>query len=438
MTAETHVLIKRINTALEEAGVGVRGRYRKIQDILEYAGAKNINNRIISNWVAEDAKNRYNPAGYDPSMQPIAATFDTMTKVKSLVSDFEANKPVSIQPEEVQDIRASLEAVLKKANHPLDDAYLADEFDVSPRRIRAEMEGLIDEGYPITQPEEGTYFWPKKAVPAQGLEVDIEESGEWRKFALISDTHGGSLHEQLQALHEFYDICERENVTQVFHAGDITHGLKVYPGQYMDLKPYWSYETQVGYVSRSYPYRKGITTHFICGNHDEDAVKRQSADPGRRLEKMRPHGDLKYVGMYNGMANYAGLRIMLNHGAGGMAYARSYKLQKMLERLPRWDTSRLPHILALGHYHISMFLPKYQSVDAYLPGAFEGRNNLLKRLGIYPAPSAWILECRIVNDQIVDSKHRIIHFENEDHGDDKPTVSLNAYGGTYTDDWDWD
>lgn len=338
---------------------------------------------------------------------------------------------VSVETEPVSgpagDTGKRIEKAMKAARGPVSVYDLADMLDCGPRTIRDRLEALIEGGYPVTEVSDGTYYWPSVPAPTEGKHAQIPESGQWRKFALIGDTHGGSAHEQLVALHEFYDLCVREGVQVVFHAGDITHGLQVYTGQYQDLKPIgWGYEEQSQYVARTYPRREGITTYFICGNHDEDATKHGAADPGNRIAAER--ADLKYLGMYTGTIDYEGLRVQLQHGSGGEAYSRSYKIQKLLERLPRVELFRHPHIMGMGHYHTFVMLPDYQSVDAFLVGAFEGRNNLLRRLGIYPTPGGWIMEARVDGERIVDMKFRVVKYTFEDK---HITESLLADGSAY-------
>ncbi len=292
---------------------------------------------------------------------------------------------------------------------PLTLGDLADQLDMAPRRAKETLEELRRASHPLVETEEG-FFIAQQPKPTAPRHTAIPETGQWRRFALISDTHGASRHEQSAALHEFYDTLVTEGVTHVFHAGDITHGRKVYPGIDHDIKVH-SYPGQVRHVVNSYPRREGITTYFICGNHDFDACKNDSEDPGIAIARERP--DMIYLGMYSGSIDYQGLRVQLQHGAGSPSYALSYKAQKYLEKLPR--NGDAPHVYGLGHYHAAMYLPSYQGVHAFLPGAFEGQNELLKRLGIYPVPSGWIIEARLDGDHVAEIKSRLLNYELE-HG----------------------
>ena len=77
------------------------------------------------------------------------------------------------------------------------------------------------------------------------------------------------------------------------------------------------------------------------------------------------------------------------HPSGGVAYARSYKVQKIVEQ---FSPQNKPHILFCGHYHITNHLPMYRNVEAFNVGAFEAQTPYLKRKGLYPSVSGLILK----------------------------------------------
>ena len=55
------------------------------------------------------------------------------------------------------------------------------------------------------------------------------------KFAIIGDTQIGSKYAQLTYLHEFYDLCKKEGIKSVYHAGDLVDGLKMRTGHEYEL-----------------------------------------------------------------------------------------------------------------------------------------------------------------------------------------------------------
>jgi len=82
------------------------------------------------------------------------------------------------------------------------------------------------------------------------------------------------------------------------------------------------------------------------------------------------------------------------HGAGGASYARSYKLQKIIEQLA---PEQKPHMLFLGHYHIQAHIPAYRNVEGYLIGCFQAQTPFLTRLGLQPTIGGLIVE--VITDE---------------------------------------
>lgn len=96
---------------------------------------------------------------------------------------------------------------------------------------------------------------------------------ETLKFAIMGDTQFGSKYAQITYLHDFYDLCAKEGIKDVYHTGDITDGLKMRPGHEYELYEVSADEMRDDVVN-NYPKRDGITTHFITGNHDASIYKR--------------------------------------------------------------------------------------------------------------------------------------------------------------------
>ena len=78
-----------------------------------------------------------------------------------------------------------------------------------------------------------------KRVMIQNTEPE-HYNGKWDgattiKFGIVSDTHFGSVYTQITHLHDFYDLCAKEGIKDVYHTGDITDGLKMRPGHEYEL-----------------------------------------------------------------------------------------------------------------------------------------------------------------------------------------------------------
>ena len=140
------------------------------------------------------------------------------------------------------------------------------------------------------------------------------------KFGLVSDTHLGSMFEELEFLKFAYKIFKREKIANVYHAGDIIEGGKIYRGQEYETK-YHGVDEQVDHCVKEYPQIEGITTYFIDGNHTLSFHNDAGVDVGEIISLYRK--DLVYVGKEEAnieLENKSGRCILrLVHPGGGTA-----------------------------------------------------------------------------------------------------------------------
>lgn len=196
------------------------------------------------------------------------------------------------------------------------------------------------------------------------------------EIGIISCTHLGSRAEQLTALNAYYDEIAERGISTVLHCGDLVDGDAHRRPDTLYGQHTHSATGQREYAIRAYPRRDGVTTHVNTGNHDEWWQSSSGYNIVAAIAERRP--DIKYEGRW--VADYVldgGLRVRMRHGTGGMSYARSYKLQKAMEQCPR-DQADSPHLLAIGHYHQTCWLPRYQGASCLLLGAFQGRTSYVK------------------------------------------------------------
>lgn len=226
------------------------------------------------------------------------------------------------------------------------------------------------------------YFVTKQAKQENyTFKLDIAPvCSDFYKIGIVSDTQIGSKFQQITHLDTFYQVCEACGVTTVFHCGDILDGEKVYKGQEYELFLHGA-DAQVDYCVKNYPSIEGITTYFICGNHDESLWKHGGIDIGKRISEKRK--DMVYKGFHGAFFGTDSIEnlIYLHHGAGGISYARSYRLQKLIEQIA---PERKPYFLLEGHFHVSCYLPAYRNVGALLLPCFQSQTPYLTRKGLYP------------------------------------------------------
>ena len=233
----------------------------------------------------------------------------------------------------------------------------------------------------------------KKRVVIQNQEPEIHTS-KWDgtdilRFAIMGDTQIGSKYTQLTYLHQFYDLCEREGIRNVYHTGDLTDGIKMRPGHEYELYEN-SADEMLDDVIANYPRRKGITTHFITGNHDASLYKHVGFDIGRAVAAAR--SDMRYLGRDCAVVNLTPkCTLELRHPWDGTAYAISYKTQKMIEAM---ESDSKPNILAVGHYHKAEYI-FYRNVHCLQTGCFQGQTPFTRGKGISVHMGGWLATVRV-------------------------------------------
>lgn len=208
------------------------------------------------------------------------------------------------------------------------------------------------------------------------------------RFALISDTHYGSLYHDTGALHSFLRYVAASGVTTVLHAGDVLEGEKMHFGQDRELSH--AGLTQQLEALAEFPHGLGLDVKFITGNHDICYVKASGVNVGQMIADAT---GWECLGDMYGEVSFdtpsGAYRVGLFHPRDGSAYAMSYKLQKIIEQ---WTGGKKPHMLVVGHYHKALSIPQYRNVHAVHPGCFQQQTPFMAGKGLAAHVGGWIVE----------------------------------------------
>lgn len=231
--------------------------------------------------------------------------------------------------------------------------------------------------------------------------VQVERRKDCRlRFAIVGDTHVGSLYVHAAALAGFYAHAKAEGVERVFHAGDVLDGHKVYRGQEFELRDI-GLEAQVRRLDDLAP--DDVQTSFITGNHDQSFKTAAGAPVGRLIEDAT---GWKFLGEEQARVEWqtpnGAFSLMLIHPGGGSSYALSYRPQKIVESL---EGGTKPDMLAIGHYHKADFIPSYRNVAALQTGTFQRQTPFMARQGLAAHVGGWIV------DVTVGDGHNVIRAE---------------------------
>jgi predicted phosphodiesterase len=201
------------------------------------------------------------------------------------------------------------------------------------------------------------------------LPLDVTNAGEWIRFGLVSDTHLCCKEERLDVLHNAYDTFKHENISDVFHAGNIIDGYiaRLNGGSVFES----TIDGQAQYVVDKYPARDGITTHFISGADHENWFAEGFNIGGyiSMVAKDQGRNDLNYIGHVESDVELKTGKVStimkIMHPGGGSAYSRSYTGQKIVESLQGGEK---PAILIAGHYHVTNYMVERNIHVINLPG----------------------------------------------------------------------
>ena len=222
----------------------------------------------------------------------------------------------------------------------------------------------------------------KLKKPRQNQDIyELPNNLEHLRLLLISDTHLCNKADRLDILRYLYSKAEDKGVKYILHSGDFTDGKSNRAEQIYELKEP-SYDGQIQYCVEKYPSFSG-KTYVIQGNHDDWWYKSNGSEIVKAIARQRD--DIVYLGADVTDLRIGKLKIRLFHGAGGIAYAKSYKIQKYLDSIP---IAEKPHILQTGHIHQAFYM-KQDKTHCFQTGCLEDLTPYCRSMGFNNDKSAW-------------------------------------------------
>ncbi|MBI2103269.1 metallophosphoesterase [Candidatus Woesearchaeota archaeon] len=275
-----------------------------------------------------------------------------------------------------------------------------------------------------------------KAV-SQGYRLMIDPEYTFRVI-LVSDTHIGSKHDNIEGLEKMFDRAVAIGAKTVLHSGDLVDGAFAHRDMFLYLRDECqTFDGQFDRVVNKWPRREGVSTYFIAGNHDHFFQTNAGVDLCRHVAAARQ--DMRYLKSESirevfgkgydkerfervlenkklGSGRVGAVRIgpshlpedqrntimMMIHPGDGSARTLSYKPQQIIknlgmllysfENMTNPEGRRIkPHILQIGHYHkADMNLLRnvyvFQAGTMKLADEFHEVKNLDNMMGY------WVLE----------------------------------------------
>lgn len=213
----------------------------------------------------------------------------------------------------------------------------------------------------------------------------ISFSGNEITIGVMTDSHIGSRFFREDwwdaALSEF----ENQNVDFICHCGDLVDGISNRPGHVHELT-HTSYDAQKRYAI-DLLNRTNIPIYAIDGNHDRYFVKNCGAFICKDISEIVPHyhflgNDIADISINNKIV------IRLWHGEDGSSYAKSYRIQKIIES---FQGGTKPHILLSGHAHKAIYMFD-RNVHAFEGGTICEQSNWMRSKKLANDSGFWLLK----------------------------------------------
>ena len=227
------------------------------------------------------------------------------------------------------------------------------------------------------------------------VDLELPCSENELRFAVVGDTHFGSLYEAKDQLQAFYDRVKAEGINIVLHAGDVLDGHRLYRGQEFEIHAH-GWAAQRDWFAEVAPRGEGVHTYFVTGNHDGSLKKAAGIDVGEELQHVRP--DWVFFGETVGRVQFKTpsgrkYQVMLLHPDGtGSAYALSYRPQKIAEQI---EGGTKPNMLVIGHYHKAEWMPSYRNISVIQSGAFQWQTPHMVGKGLAAHVGGWLVRVSV-------------------------------------------
>lgn len=312
--------------------------------------------------------------------------------------------PMPVLGEEtVSSIEQQVLAIVQKGTISVGE--ISRQVDRSAETIIQTIDALRERGYEVVKDEiSRQVFIPQEP----GKEFKPTEFKYFKKFyriGLVSDTQMCSKYQQVTLLHDAYADFNKRQVDFVLHAGDLVDGKNMYRGQDVEVFLHGA-DQQKDYAVKNFPtLERNRRTYLIGGQHDRCFFRDGGYNIIRAICQERK--DLVDRGFYKAEFIVKGLRIGLQHPGGGVSYARSYRMQKIIENMAGFinsiPTANAPILQIFGHWHIPCHLPSYMGIDAVSLPCFQSQTPYLEQKGLMPVVGYAVAEIQLDKDNNLSS-----------------------------------
>ena len=216
----------------------------------------------------------------------------------------------------------------------------------------------------------------------------LPTTGKRQTIGIISDLHLGSKYCLRKQIQDCVIWLHNRGVSEILVPGDWLDGC--YKHGVFELS-HTGLTDQTQDLFETLPTITGLSYHGITGNHDFTFTEATGVNVGGYITGYfaeRGRKDVHFYGDCGAFLKIRGAVVHLWHPLGGMSYAKSYKLQKQIEK---YGAGEKPDILIGGHVH-QFALVEDRGIFAMLCPTFQASGSAFsKRLGGQPALGGLLL-----------------------------------------------
>jgi len=295
----------------------------------------------------------------------------------------EESQPANLK--QMDPLQAKLVEVTRKG--PIQFSALCDKLNLSPSKTRELIGKARQAGVALHVEHDhvGIRHAHEEKVTTVGIAPVI---GERQKVAVISDTHLGSKYCLREQLRDFIEYAYAQGVRDILHPGDVLDGM--YRHGLWEVS-HSGLEAQTQDLFETLPKKPGLKYHCITGNHDWTFAEASGVDVGSYMVtyfRERGRNDLHFYGNRGAFLRIKGALVHLWHPRSGSSYAKSYGIQKHIEK---YSSAEKPSILLCGHWHVYCHVYE-RGVHGIACPTFQGGGSAFsKSLGGAPAIGGLLL-----------------------------------------------
>lgn len=302
------------------------------------------------------------------------------------------------EPNKLTDIEKNILSVVRK--QAVSVGEISRQVDRSAETVIKTIDSLREKSYEVILDEVSQQVSIPQEPTREFKPTEFKYFKKFYRIGLVSDAHMCSKYQQVTLLHDAYADFNKRQVDFVLNAGDLVDGRDVYRGQQEETFLYGA-DAQKDYVVQNYPkLERGRKTYVIGGQHDRSFFKDKGYNIIRAICQERK--DLIDRGFYKAEFTVKGLLVGLQHPGGGVAYALSYKPQKIIESMMGYINSipsaTKPILQIFGHWHVAVHIPSYMGIDVISMPCFQAQTPYLEQLGKMPVVGYAVAEIYLDKD----------------------------------------